>query len=222
MTDTPLSPLNWPTHTIHRKFGAITVQLQVIKDFDDVLNHCVATHPNDTDMIPYYADLWPSAEAMSQHIVNTYETLCDTRIIELGCGLGLPSILCAKLGGDVTATDFHPDNRAYFEHNARDNDVSNIAYRQLDWSTPSVCTRYDLVIGSDLLYEQKQIESLTHCILTLLAPGGTFILADPGRDHIQAAVDSFENSGFTHDIVLINDVFIITFNAPNNAPGTQS
>ncbi|MBT3194837.1 MAG: methyltransferase domain-containing protein [Verrucomicrobia bacterium] len=204
----------WPTHTIMRQFGAFQLQLNVIKDFDTVLNHCVEHHPNDTDMIPYYADLWPSAEALGQHLVSTYSSLSNMRVIELGCGLGLPSILCAKLGAEVTATDFHPDNAPYFTRNAAANNVPDITYRQMDWAIPDFPRQFDMVIGSDLLYEPKQIVSLTRCVLSLLAPRGTFILADPGRDHIQAAVDALTRKGFDHDINVTDSCFIVSFTAP--------
>ena len=203
--------LRWPTEAIHRKFGSHTIELNVIKDFDAVLDHCADTHPDNTDMIPYYAHLWPSAEALGSYLIQAHADLNGTRILELGCGLGLPSILCAKLNADVTASDFHPDNKCYFERNAERNGVANIEYRELDWGSPKVDTQFDMIIGSDLLYESQQIERLTHCIKLLLKNGGTFILADPGRDHIQAATDALAQAGFTHSLTIIGDIFIVTF-----------
>lgn len=213
-SQTPAPPL-WSTRTIHLTFGAFPIHLQVIEDFDTVLNHCVEMHPDDTSMIPYYAELWPSAEALGHHLVQTYSTLSGKRVIELGCGLGLPSILCGKLGADVTATDFHPHNEAYFKQNAADNDLTTIDYRQMDWSSPKLSTRFDIVIGSDLLYESQQIESLTRCIHAILKPGGTVILADPGRDHIQAAVDGLAMAGFSSHVAIIDEIFIVTLRAPD-------
>ena len=202
---------HWSTEAIHRQFGVHTVELHVINDFDAVLDHCANTYPNDTNMIPYYAHLWNSAEALGKYIVQTFPDLSNRHVIELGCGLGLPSILCAKLNATVVATDFHPDNRTYFEHNAKRNGVAHIEYRELDWGSPKVDTQFDMIIGSDLLYESQQIERLTHCINLLLKEGGTFILADPGRDHIQAATDALTHAGFTHALTLIDDIFIVTF-----------
>jgi predicted nicotinamide N-methyase len=202
---------DWPTHTIRRRFGTFDIELRVIKDFDAVLDHCAELYPNDTDMIPYYADLWSSAEALSRFLVNKYDTLHGKRVIELGCGLGLPSIICAKLGADVVATDFHPYNRRSFEKNAAANDAENIIYRQMDWSAPASCGTFDIVIGSDLLYEPKQIKTLTDCIPILLTDTGAFILADPGRDHIQTATDSLIPKGYSHQITIENNTFIVTF-----------
>lgn len=203
--------LRWPTEAIHRKFGSHTIELNVINDFDAVLDHCADTHPDNTDMIPYYAHLWPSAEALGKYIVQTFPDLSNRHVIELGCGLGLPSILCAKLNATVVATDFHPDNRTYFEHNAERNRVANIDYRELNWASPKVDTQFDMIIGSDLLYEAQQIKILTHCVKQLLRNGGTFILADPGRDHVQSAVDALRQEGFTHSLIIIDDIFIVTF-----------
>jgi predicted nicotinamide N-methyase len=210
---------SWPTHTICRRFGPFEIKLQVIKDFDAVLDHCAELYPNDTDMIPYYADLWSSAEALSRFLVNKYETLHRKRVIELGCGLGLPSIICAKLGADVVATDFHPYNRKGFEKNAAANGVENISYRQMDWAAPESFNTFDIIIGSDLLYEPKQIRTLTDCIPILLDDNGIFILADPGRDHIQSATDALIPKGFNHQVTIENNTFIVTFTKKHNDSG---
>ena len=207
-----LAPL-WPTEVSRHTFGDISVELNVIKDFDAVLDHCADEHPNNTDMIPYYAHLWPSAEALGTYLVETFSSLSGKCVLELGCGLGLPSILCAKLGARVIASDFHPDNRHYFEQNAKRNDVPDITYRQLNWATPETEEIFDIIVGSDLLYEAQQIHSLTHCVKTLLRQGGMFILADPGRDHIQTAMDVLSSDGFTHRLKVINNTFIVTFRA---------
>ena len=205
---------DWPTKTIHRTYNSHKITLQVISDFDAVLDYCAEHYPDNTDMIPYYADLWPSAEALAQHIADNHQNLSGKRIIELGCGLGLPSLLCAKLGADVTATDFHPHNKTNFNRNALNNNLNNITYRNMDWSRPhNNLGKFDIIIGSDLLYEAKQIKSLTSAIPTLLAPNGTFILADPGRDHIQTATDSL--ASYHHQITIRNNIFIITFSSPN-------
>jgi len=211
----------WPTHIVRRTFGQFDVNLHLIDDFDAVLDHCAEIYPNDTDMIPYYADLWPSAEALAKYLTENFTTLSGSSIIELGCGLGLPSIICAKLGADVIATDFHPYNRSGFERNAAENGVSQITYTQMDWEFPTYHKKFDMVIGSDLLYEPKQIATLTNCVKTIIKDDGIFILADPGRDHIQTAVDAM--TGFTHQIDIKNNVFIVTFSSMSRAMrGTSS
>jgi predicted nicotinamide N-methyase len=208
---------DWPTHIVNRTFGNLNINLHLIKDFDAVLDHCAEIYPNDTDMIPYYADLWPSAEALGQHLVENFTTLSDCRIIELGCGLGLPSIICAKLGAEVIASDFHPYNRRGFERNAAENGVPQITYTQMDWEFPAYHKKFDMVIGSDLLYEPKQIATLTNCVDYIIKDNGIFILADPGRDHIQTAVDRLTPKGFSHQINIKNDAFIVTFSRKDTA-----
>lgn len=209
-----MKPPDWPTRSIRRTYGDLTVIIEIIRNFDNVLDFCAEHYPDDTDMIPYYADLWSSAEALSEWLTRNRQQVAGKTVIELGCGLGLPSIISAKLGANVTATDFHPHNRPLFERNCAANKV-RIPYRRLHWNTPNIEDCFDLVIGSDLLYEAKQIKTLTQCAAHLLKHDGRFVLADPGRAHIQAATDAMQSLGFEHSIEIINETLIISFSAMN-------
>ena len=201
---------DWPTRTVSRNFGKIDIRLRLIDDFDKVLDYCADNFPDNTDMIPYYADLWPSAEALTGFICTNHSNINNKTVIELGCGLGLPAIACAKLGASVTATDFHPHNRKYLLDNAAMNGVT-LEYSRLDWSRPPADRQFDLIIGSDLLYEKKQLQPLTYCVTKLLRDDGIFILADPGRDYIQDFVTGLENSGFSHTLAINGNILILTF-----------
>ena len=146
--------------------------------------------------------------------------LPGTRVIELGCGLGLPAILAAKLGAQVTATDFHPETGEWLLHNAALNGAA-LNYQQLDWNAfldarlttlGSRSPTDSLVIGSDLLYERRHIPALVCAIGALCAPGGHAIIADPGRDNLQLFVSSMEKSGWHHTLHTEGDIYVCRFN----------
>lgn len=202
---------SWPVRCVTVPIGNLSIELELVQCFDDVLNDIAIRHPDNTDMIPYFADLWPSAMALAAHLAEVYPVMKGKRLLELGCGSGLPSLLAARLGATVTATDFHPQNQFYFEANARRNIVPEITYLTMDWREPPPGNTYDLIIGSDLLYEAQQIETLSRCIAALLAPGGTAILADPGRKHIQEAADQLSAIGFQSQLDIRDDILILTF-----------
>lgn len=156
------------------------------------------------------------------------------RAVEFGCGLGLPSILAAKLGAQVTATDFHPETGEWLLHNAALNGVA-LEYQQLDWnefmqdSRPSTSdarsqtsslkptasslqtTAYSLVVGSDLVYERRHIPALVCAIDALCAPGGRAVIADPGRDNLDLFVSTMEKSGWRHTLVPEGDIYVCRF-----------
>ncbi len=197
------------TEVIMHRIGRLAVRLRVVRDFDAVLDHYADTVPNAVASIPYYAHLWPSAIGLASHLEATYGTLRGVACLELGCGLGLPALVAATLGADVTAMDFHPDNRAFFEANAALNGLP-IRYLELDWNVTAPPARYGLVMASDVLYENGSAPAFANFAMQARAPGGVVLLADPGRRHVQEAVTAFEAGGMTSRVDVVAGVFVVT------------
>lgn len=197
--------------------GAINVQIETVKSFDSLLDHYAATHPSDVDRIPYFAQLWPASLALGRFLVNPpncatpHASLAGIRAIELGCGLGLPALTAARLGADVLAVDFHPDNEPLFKRNARINSLQGIRYLTADWAGLADLPPFDLVLGSDLLYEKRSLDSLMASMTRLCAPGGRILLADPGRDAIQPVTNEMESRGFRPWTHVVDNCFVIEF-----------
>lgn len=136
--------------------------------------------------------------------------MANRNVIELGCGLGLPAIVAAKLGAaSVTATDFHPACIPYCKANTIKNGAPQVICRTLDWRSPDLALKYNCIIGSDLLYEQPQIETLLHCIEQIRTPNARLILADPLRKHIQTAADQLQQSATSIDYIAQDDILIL-------------
>jgi predicted nicotinamide N-methyase len=105
------------------------------------------------------------------------------RVLELGCGLGVPSIAAALEGADVLATDWAPDAIELVAVNAARNGAS-LEARRVDWSAPAPLVDsapWPLVIAADVLYERRNVELLRRLLPRLLGRRGELLLADPGR-----------------------------------------
>jgi len=130
------------------------------------------------EFLPYWAELWPSATALARAV--GVRSLRGARVLELGCGLGLPSLAAAVAGGRVVATDWAPDAIAMLARNAGRNRLA-IEGLVVSWTEPDALLArapWDLVLASDVLYEARNGEAL----LALLPQLGRDIwLADPGR-----------------------------------------
>jgi predicted nicotinamide N-methyase len=113
------------------------------------------------------------------------------RVLELGCGLGLPSLAAALLGADVLATDWAEDAIDLLRQNAARNGVFLRAAR-LRWSEPEPvlgAAPWDLVLGADLLYEARNAEQLADLLPKL---GAEVLLAEPGRPYAREFLDRFD------------------------------
>jgi predicted nicotinamide N-methyase len=136
----------------------------------------------EDEFLPYWAELWPSAHALARALDG--RALHGARVVELGCGLGLPSIVAALGGGRVTATDWSADAVAFAARNAAHNGVE-IDTAVVAWEHPETLLsagRWPLVIGSDLLYEARNVPQLLELLPELVDPRGQIWLADPGRE----------------------------------------
>jgi predicted nicotinamide N-methyase len=127
---------------------------------------------------PYWAVLWRSGVALARELDG--EALEGRRVVELGCGLALPSIAAARAGASVLATDVCDEALRLSERNARANGVS-VETAAVDWTEPAELIRrapFDLVLAADVLYERRNVATLLS-LLPRLAPEAW--LADPGR-----------------------------------------
>ena len=112
------------------------------------------------------------------------------RVVELGCGLGLPALAAASRGAEVLATDWAEDAIELLRHNAERNDVF-LRVARIRWSEPAALLRaapWDLVLGADLLYEARNAEQLGELLPQL---GGEVLLAEPGRPYAEEFLERF-------------------------------
>jgi predicted nicotinamide N-methyase len=135
------------------------------------------------EFMPYWAELWPSSRALARRVGT--RALHGARVLELGCGLGLPSIAAAQAGGRVVASDWSPEAIAAAAANAERNGVA-VETLLCSWAAPGPLVErapWDLVLAADVLYERPSVAVLL-ALLPRLAPEAW--LADPGRPAAEA------------------------------------
>jgi predicted nicotinamide N-methyase len=145
------------------------------------------------EFLPYWAELWPSSLALARAIAG--RALRGARTLELGCGLGLPSIAAALSGGRVLATDWSAEAVAMTAANAERNDAA-VETLVCSWTAPEPLLArapWDLVLASDVLYEARNGDVLLELLPRL---GPEVWLADPGRPpatpFLEAAASDWE------------------------------
>src|SRR4051794_31700005 len=120
--------------------------------------------------VPYWARLWPSGRALAR-AVAAGGSLAGLRVLELGCGLGLPSVAAARAGGDVLAADVNSDAAVFAAHNlALNGQTGDVAVAT--WSDLVERGPFDLVLASDVLYLRANVESLLRALPRLVDAGG--------------------------------------------------
>jgi predicted nicotinamide N-methyase len=166
---------------------------------------------------PLFGLLWPSgahlAARMAQRTVSATE-----RILEVGCGLALASLVGHRRGADVTASDRHPLAESFLEANLRANNLAPMKYRHGDWGAPPLLAEregapavrilegdFDLIVGSDVLYERDANADLARFIASHAAAAAEVWIVDPDRSNRPAFNRQMTAEGFSLRQDLLDD-----------------
>jgi len=146
---------------------------------------------------PMFGLLWPSGAQLAALMVAR-PPAAGARVLEIGCGLALASLVCQRLGVHITASDRHPLAHEFLDANALLNGLAPLRYRHGDWNLQDgeLGGVYDLVIGSDLLYERDAAGQLAAFIGRLAGPAGEVRIVDPDRGNRPAFHRHMAAGGF--------------------------
>lgn len=141
--------------------------------------------------------LWPSARVMA-HAMLAFE-LGGKRILEVGCGLGLASLVIHRRGGNITASDGHPLAGIFLAENARINLLPVIRYQAGSWAQANPALGlFDVIIGSDVLYDRGQPELLSRFIDRHSGAEVEVLIVDPSRGNQAPFTRHMTGLGYSH------------------------
>ena len=159
--------------------GPLTLELILPARPDELIDDSAF---NVDERLPYWAELWPSARALARHLLR--QPPPDGPVLELGCGLALPSLVLLSRGFEVLATDYYREALEFARANADRNALPALPTRLLDWRhRPDGLGPYPTLLAADVLYEERNALALAELIPGLVRPGGSLLLADPGRTY---------------------------------------
>jgi len=137
--------------------------------------------------MPYWALLWPSGMALAEALLTAPEVAREGQTLELGCGLGVTAVAALHAGVALWTADCFAEALAFCRYNTLRNTGQRPRPLLLDWrgiAGQAACVTagpFALVLAADVLYEPEDVAPLLDLIPRLLAPGGAFWLAEPGR-----------------------------------------
>lgn len=144
---------------------------------------------------PLFGQVWPSAQKLAD-LMQGWE-LGTQRILEIGCGLGLASMVIHRRLGNITASDSHPLTQSFLHENLLLNQLPDLNYCTGNWGCNNPALgEYDLIIGSDVLYERDHPEQLAQFIVLHAAPAAQILIIDPNRGNRSAFNRCMALSGF--------------------------
>ena len=163
------------------------MDLLLAQDFDD----------DEQAYPPYWAELWASGVELALAVAK--EAPFGRAVLEIGCGLGLPSIAAALGGARVLATDRSADAVAFAAHNAGLSSTT-VETAAVSWTPGDALVElgpWDLVLAADVLYSDRNVRELLALLPRLLAGGGEIWIADPGRPQAAGFAVAARRDGYT-------------------------
>ncbi|MBP6334479.1 MAG: methyltransferase domain-containing protein [Bacteroidia bacterium] len=193
--------MNLPATTLTDiKLGDLIVCIESITNVDQLFEELLSKNPEHEDVkderIPYWADLWPSAVALSEYLLRSKIVQPGTKVLELGCGLGLPGIVAGKVGAQVVFSDYLQGALDLAERNWKRNNNGIAEFVLMDWRNPLPGLNAELIIASDIAYEKKSFNDLVSAFKTLLTPEGRMLIAEPNRAFAQSFFAELNQHGF--------------------------
>jgi predicted nicotinamide N-methyase len=170
------------------RVGTLSFQFTRIADPDRVLDQVAAEEDRlekisgkrvegDYLHLPYWAELWDSAQGMGTYLERS-QSLQNTTVLDLGCGMGLSGTVAAALGARVLFADLEAPALLFARLNSLPF-AERVRARRLDWRSDRLDERFGVILGADILY--KQWDQLEPFWRAHLAPGGRVLLGEPGR-----------------------------------------
>lgn len=193
------------------EIGDTFLFLEMLKDVDQTIDRLFELYLAQgktelfEEMCPYFGTLWAAGKVLTQDIYDQLKSgefqrrhSKTDRLLEIGCGLALPSLLLSRHGWEVSATDLHPDVPLFLEANRKHNGVEGLRFVPLDWRSPAPdeAMKWDLILASDVLYDKTQPQTLSEFLAGHLSATGRAIVADPGRTYVEGFFELLRNRGF--------------------------
>lgn len=150
------------------------------------------------DRIPYWSELWPAAIGLARWVAGRPDGFWKgKRVLELGCGAGLPGLLAARAGAEVRLTDYDPDAVRLARLNGWALLGRAVSAETLDWRDVGGEPPVDVVLAADVAYEPRNFEPLWAAFERLMGPEGMVSFSEPGRTVARDFIDGLAARGWS-------------------------
>lgn len=166
---------------------------------DDVLDTMSDEQYEKDKFLPYWAQQWPACHPLFNFLSTNAASLVPYPGItcEIGCGLGIISAYLSRAETQIVATDLSFDACRYTAYNMKQNSSKQPQIVCSDWRSSPFKIKFDCILASDILYEQRWIAPVLNFLKGSLSNKGAAFIADPCRQWWQEFQATAVAQGFT-------------------------
>ncbi len=195
--------------------GGKKLELYVIRNWDVFVNNLAEKGEGYIRKFPFWVKIWEASIVLADHLIR----IClekKKEILEIGAGMGDTGLFLGAFGHKVTITDYEEDALELLRMNVQRNGLNNVSVRKLDWNNPDLTGRYDIICGSELVYNETSIGPIINLFRKYLRPEGTVFLSHdfrrmciikfigmvPGRFEIENIAKTLRGDDKLHKVVI--------------------
>ncbi len=166
----------YKVHTEPLRIGSKTLEILQLSNLDEYIERLVERETLDFHDLPYWAKLWESSFLLA-YFLGRQPVVLGQRMLEIGAGIGVVGVYAALCGHQVTITDNNEDALLFARANALLNHCSGVKVMALDWNSSNFSERFDVIFGSEVIYDRPSYPALVRFLRDHLKPEGTIFLA---------------------------------------------
>jgi predicted nicotinamide N-methyase len=195
--------------------GGKKLQLYGIRNWDVFVNNLAEKGEEYIKEFPFWVKIWEASIVLTEHLIRIGLEK-KKEILEIGAGMGVTGLFLGAFGHKVTITDYEEDALELVRMNVEQNGLNNVSVKKLDWNNPDLTGRYDIICGSELVYNETSIGPIINLFRKYLQPEGTVFLSHdfrrkciikfigmvPGRFEIENIAKTLKGDDELHKVVI--------------------
>jgi len=166
----------FPVEVVPLKIGDHVLEILQLCNFEDYVAQLIECEGKSSRELPYWAKIWEASFVLARFVGRQPVALGST-ILEIGAGLGVVGLYAGLCGHRVVLSDVDEDALLFARAHVLMNRVPNVVVKKLDWNDPNPGETYDMIVGSEVVYDRDTYPALVNFLHKTLAPGGMIYLA---------------------------------------------
>lgn len=175
------------------------IKLTIVDDPDRFLDKLSREDCDGCLYLPYWTYLWESAIGLACQVSSLGDMISGQHILEIGCGYGLTGLVACQEGAEMVFSDFEYDALLFAQHNAQQNGISLADYVQMDWNAPCFQCQFDVILASDVIYEEQNWQPIIDILKNHLKPDGIALISEPNRKKADGFFNIIRENGFVFE-----------------------
>lgn len=175
--------------------AGVRLHLYQVARLEDLVDRDALLRDQAVPDPPYWAHLWLGARALARQLAERGD-FGGRRVLDLGCGLGLPGLVAAAMGAEVWFVDREPAALEFVRRSAIHNGLTGIHCRELDFTRDGLGMKFEIILGAEVVYDPKSYEPLCEFLQQHLAPNGVIHLTDAFRSDAERFFAELRRRGF--------------------------